>query len=159
MKICLVCSYGGHLAEMLRLTEAFEGHRIFLITYKERYTMALDDISKVYLIPRLIPNFSFKYLSRFLLLANMIITAVGELFMLLKERPHVIVSTGAEIAIPICYLAKFLRKKVVFIESICRINEPSGSAKIIYPVADLFLVQWESLLNKFPKARYSGRIM
>ena len=38
MKICLVCSPGGHLTQMLRLIEmgAFEGHKTFFITHRDQ---------------------------------------------------------------------------------------------------------------------------
>jgi beta-1,4-N-acetylglucosaminyltransferase len=73
----------------------------------------------------------------------------------------VIISTGAGVAVPTCFLGKFLFKsKFIFIESFCRIKEPSLSGKLIYPIADLFFVQWKNLLNFYgKKAIYRGSVV
>ena len=146
MKICLVCSHGGHLTEILQLEESFEGHETFFITYDSIRTRQLEH----------------KYLLRNIG-TNPIVMAsasLSTLRILLKERPRLIVSTGSEIAIPAFYLAKLLRIKTVFIESWTRVDRPTGTGKIVYPVSDLFLVQWESLLTKYGrKAKYEGAIL
>jgi len=146
MKIALVCSHGGHLTEMLQLMEAFEGHKAFFITYDSPRTRALEH----------------KYLLRNIG-TNPLVMAQAFLSMLrilLKEKPKLIVSTGSEIAIPAFYLAKILRIKTIFIESWTRVERPTGTGKIVYPVSDLFLVQWESLLKKYgSKAKYEGAIL
>ena len=146
MKICLVCSHGGHLTEILQLQEAFEGHDAFFITYDSVRTRQLER----------------KYLLRNIG-TNPIIMAQASLSMLrilLREKPKLIISTGSEIAIPAFYLAKLLRIKTVFIESWTRVDRPTGTGKIVYPVSDLFLVQWERLLPKYgKKAKYEGAIL
>jgi len=146
VKICLVCSHGGHLTEILQLQEAFEGHDAFFITYDSVRTRQLDR----------------KYLLRNIG-TNPIIMAQASLSMLrilLREKPKLIISTGSEIAIPAFYLAKLLRIKTVFIESWTRVDRPTGTGKIVYPVSDLFLVQWERLLPKYgKKAKYEGAIL
>ena len=79
---------------------------------------------------------------------------------LLREKPKLIVSTGSEIAIPAFYLAKLLRIKTIFIESWTRVDRPTGTGKIVYPVSDVFFVQWEHLLSKYgKKTRYEGAIL
>jgi beta-1,4-N-acetylglucosaminyltransferase len=146
MKICLVCSHGGHLTEILLLTEAFEGHETFFITYDSVRTRQLEH----------------KYLLRNIGTNPLVMASasLSTLRILLKERPKLIVSTGSEIAIPAFYLAKLLRIKTVFIESWTRVDRPTGTGKIVYRVSDLFLVQWESLLKKYgKKARYEGAIL
>ena len=76
-----------------------------------------------------------------------------------KERPDYIISTGSEIAIPPFLIAKMTKAKTVFIESWCRTKTRSGTGKILYPFADLFLVQWPELLHHYgPKARYEGGV-
>ncbi len=146
MKICLVCSHGGHLSEMLQLIEAFEGHETFFITYDSSRTRVLEH---KYLISNIGTNP--------LLMARALLSTFR---ILLREKPKLIVSTGSEIAIPAFYLAKILRIKTIFIESWTRVDRPTGTGKIVYPVSDLFLVQWERLLSKYgKKARYEGAIL
>ena len=145
MKICIVCSDGGHLTEMSQLMEVFEGHETFFITYN---VLGGRDLGKVYQLKILKKN-PLRYLSE-------IPTIVKILH---KEKPDLIVSNGAEIAILVFYIAKLFRIKTIFIESWCRVNEPSLTGKIVYPVSDLFLVQWEQLLRKYgKKAGYRGRV-
>lgn len=146
MKICLVCSYGGHLSEMLQVTEAFEGHETFFITYDSTRTRGLE---RKYLLRNIGTNP--------LIMAQ---SFLSMLRILLKEKPKLIVSTGSEIAIPAFYLARILRIKTIFIESWARVIEPSGTGRLVYPVADVFLVQWERLLPKYgKKAKYEGAII
>jgi beta-1,4-N-acetylglucosaminyltransferase len=146
MKICLVCSHGGHLAEMLHLQEAFEGHETFFITYASARTRELE---RKYLLRNIGTNP--------LLMAFAFLRTLSILF---KERPKLIVSTGSEIAIPAFYLAKLLGMKTIFIESWTRVLQPTGTGRIVYPISDVFLVQWERLLTKYGnKARYEGAIL
>lgn len=146
MKICLTCSHGGHLAEMLQLQEAFEGHQTFFITYDSARTR---ELKRKYLLRNIGKNP--------LLMAY----AFASIFRILRrERPKLIISTGAEIAIPAFYLAKLLGIKTIFIESWTRVVQPTGTGRIVYPVADVFLVQWQRLLTRYgKKAKYEGAIV
>lgn len=47
---------------------------------------------------------------------------------------------------------------IIYIESFARVDEASLTGKLMYPLADLFLVQWEDMLKVFPKAIYAGGI-
>ena len=61
-------------------------------------------------------------------------------------------------AIPICIYAKLFGKKIIYIESMARINSPSATGKLVYKFADLFIIQWEELRKFYPKAVYGGVI-
>jgi len=146
MKICLVCSHGGHLTEMLQLIKAFEGHEIFFLTYKSSRTNVMK--FRKYLIENIGKN-PFRFLVSIPIILKILI----------KEKPDLIISTGAEIAIPVFYIAKLLRIKTVFVESWCRVTEKSMTGRIVYLVSDLFLVQWKQLLRKYgKKAKYWGGV-
>lgn len=146
MKICLICSHGGHLSEMLQLMEAFEGHETFFVTYDSTRTRELE---RKYLLRNIGTN-----------PLSMVQALFSTFRILRKEKPKVIVSTGAEIAIPAFYLAKLFRIKTIFIESWARVIEPSGTGRMVYPVADVFLVQWQRLLTRCgKKAKYEGAIV
>jgi len=146
MKIALVCSHGGHLTELLYLMEAFEGHDVFFVTYDNIRTRNLD--YRKYLFP----NFGEKPYKMFLNLPKIV-------NILLTEKPDVIVSNGAEIAIPFFYLGKLLRKKTLFIECYTRIDTPTVTGKMVYLVSDTFLVLWPEMLEKYGgKAKYYGGI-
>ena len=150
MKIALVCSHGGHLTELLCIIDAFEGHNIFFVTYDSEMT---KNLKNSYLLNWYGWNFKGKL--------NEIITIFQAFKILMKEKPDVIVSDGGgEIAVPFCYVGKILGAKIIFIESLAKITTPTAAGKLFYPIADLFLVQWKMLLNKFGKnAKYWGTIL
>jgi beta-1,4-N-acetylglucosaminyltransferase len=147
MKIALVCSHGGHLSEMLELAEAYKGHQIFYISYIAERTKALDE-------PKyLLRNIGFNPLL-------MALAFVQVLFILLRERPQLIVSSGSEIALPAFYLARLLGIKTIFIEIWAQVHTPTLTGRLVYPVSDAFFVQWPELLDAYgPRARFAcGRI-
>ncbi len=150
LKICLACSHGGHFAEMKQLMDAFEGHDYFFVTHNSEATKNLNN---AYLI-----KFEGWDLKGKILLIKSIIKATR---ILLKEKPDLIISTGGgEIAVPFCYIGKILGAKVIFIETLARIETPSGGGKLVYPIANLFLVQWKPLLKKYgTKAKYWGKVI
>ena len=51
-----------------------------------------------------------------------------------------------------------MKIKVIYVESYTRLKDLSLSGKIIYPLADLFVVQWKQLAHKYPKAVYGGAL-
>lgn len=146
MKIALICSHGGHLTEMTYMMDAFAEHDIFFITYENIRTRNLH--YRKYLFP----NFGKKPYKMLLNLPKII-------NILLKEKPDVILSNGAEIAIPFFYLGRLLRKRTVFIECYTRIDTPTVTGKLVYPVSQLFLVLWPEMLTFYgKKAEYWGNM-
>ena len=146
-KIGLVCSAGGHYTEMLQLWEAFEEYPKFLLTYQE---MTTKDQKGAYFVENI-----FRGPLAF-------IKGVGKIFMiLLKERPDILFSTGSEIAAPAFYFGKFLfGTKLIYLECSAQVFLPSLTGRCVYPITDLFLVQWEPLLRKYgPKAKYVGGLI
>jgi UDP-N-acetylglucosamine:LPS N-acetylglucosamine transferase len=149
MKLALVCSSGGHLTEMTLLLPALEEYEYFFVTYRCLRTEALAERERLYLV-------SFIGMNPL----KMAVAFMHAFFILIKERPDVVLSTGAQIAIPFCWLGKLLGARVVYIESWCRVHSHSGSGPLVYPVADLFLVQWPDALHAYgPKARYEGGLV
>ena len=147
LKIALVCSHGGHLTEMEMLRPAFKGHRCFLVTYRSPRTEALPG-------PRyLLRNIGA---SPWRLLGALARAA----WVLWRERPDVVLSTGSEIAIPFLWLGRVAGARTVYVESCCRVTAPSRTGPLVYPVSDLFLVQWPALLERYgPRAQYVGGLM
>ncbi len=149
MKIALVCSHGGHLTQMNMLTLVLEGHECFWVTYRCVRTEAMVAHERVHLLTNIGTN-----------PVRMALAFFQALWILLKERPNVIISTGAEIAIPFSWVGKLLGARVVYIETWSRVHTRSGTGPIVYPVTDLFLVQWPDVLCFYgPKARYEGGIV
>jgi len=129
---------------------AFEGKEYFFVTHKSEYSQHLE---RAYFI-----EYKEGYIRERITWLKTIFIALR---ILLKERPDVVISTGGgEIAVPFCYVAKLLGAKVILIETLTRITTKSAAGRLIYPIADLFLVQWEPLLKKYgKKAQYWGKVI
>jgi len=150
LKICLVCSHGGHFVEMKNIEGAFNDYDFFYVVFKSKSTKSLEN---AYFLEPKISKITGKY-ERIRVFKN-------AFRILLKEKPDVIVTTGGgEIAVPFCYIGKLLGSRIIVIESLTRISTKSEAGRLIYPIADLLLVQWEELLKKYgDKAKYWGSVI
>lgn len=149
-KICFAASSGGHLEEISRLKKIEEEYTSFLLTEKGNFN-ELDFTEKVIYVSQINRKeklFVFKFIALFMKSFQII----------LKEKPDCIISLGALATYPICLLGKIMGKKIIYIESFSRVDTPSLSGKLMYRIADLFIVQWRELLEYFPKAVYGGGI-
>lgn len=146
-KICFAASSGGHLEEISRLSPLAKEND-FLFTEKSNFNNVTwcKNISYVSQINRKEIFFIPKFLKLFFV----------SFFILLKEKPDVIISTGALVTFPISIIGKFLGKKIIYIESFARIDSASLTGKLFYKIADVFIVQWEEMLKIFPNAIYAG---
>ena len=150
MKICFTASSGGHLEEIRCLFPLAEECESFLITEKSGNIKSPCSDSIYYLrqTNRKEPLFLFHCV--------ILLTQVAKI--LKKEKPDVVISTGALITYLVCIVAKCRRIKIVYVESFARVDKPSLTGRFMYPIADLFLVQWEELKEVFPKAIYAGGV-
>lgn len=150
MKICFAASSGGHLEQLLMLTPMMNKYDSFVLTEKTNYEMNKKglNIIKVPQVNRREKTFIFKFL----------LLSIQTLFIFLKEKPDVVISTGALATVPMCTIAKIFRKKVIFIESFSKISSPTVTGKLMYKIADQFIVQWEDMIKHYPKAIYGGGI-
>ncbi len=147
MKVCLVCSAGGHLSELMQLKKFYSGYEHFYLTFRRPDSEGLAEKENVFFVSDPARN-PLKFVLNFF----------QSLKIFLTEKPDVIISTGAGVALGEIFTAKLFRKKIVFVESFCRISSPSVTARIVYPFADLFFVQWKQNLRFFPKAIYAGSV-
>lgn len=146
MKILLTFSHGGHHHEMRQIVDAFAGHDIIYVTI---YAISTKDLKNVYFIKD----------SGEGLIKNHFINTFKSIRIILKERPDIIVSTGADVTIPICYIGKIFGSKIIFIESLCRVFDISMTGKILYHISDLFLVQWRHLTKYGKNVKYWGQVV
>ncbi len=150
MKICYVSSSGGHWEELMCLSKLFSEHESFFVT--EEGGQATDSkLTPVYTVSQ-INRREKKFVSHLFRLFQNAKTIIRD------ENPDVIITTGALIAYPFCVIGKIRRKKIIYIESFARVNKPSLTGRLCYPISDLFLVQWESMTRHYKKAKYVGGI-
>ena len=148
LRIILAFSPGGHYVESMQILDALLGNEVFFVS---PYAPTTEDLENVFYITDT---------AEIGLIRSMIMNTLLSLKILLKTRPDVVVTTGAEIVVPLCYLAKFLfGSRIVFIETFARIVTPSWTGRMIYPIADEFLVQWEDIKRCYgAKAKYVGKV-
>ena len=75
-----------------------------------------------------------------------------------KEKPDLIISSGAAVAVPFFYLWKLFGIKLIYIEVFDRIDKPTITGKLVYPITDKFIVQWDEQKKVYPKAINLGSI-
>ena len=153
-KILYISSTGGHLSELLQLKKLFEKYNYYIVTEKTKSSDFLQDEykEKVSYLAYETKKKPFKYF--FVFLYNII----KSLIIFLKQKPDIIVTTGTHTAVPMCYIGKIFRKKIIFIETFANRNTKTVAGKLVYPIADVFVVQWEEMLKLYPKAQYWGWI-
>lgn len=149
-KICFIASSGGHLQEISYLFDLQASYDAFLVTEESEFQKQYY-LDNTYCFPKI-----DRREKRFLLHFLQLILASAKV--LRKEKPDIILSTGALVTVPMLYLGKLLGKKIIFMESMARVEGKSLSGRLVYPIADLFLVQWESLRKDYPKAVYASRL-
>ena len=151
-KVLFISSVGGHLTQLLQLKPLFSEYEYKLVTEKTPITEKMKDEYNISYLCYGARNYPIKYLFKFTW------NILKSLVLFLQFRPDCIITTGAHTAVPMCYIAKLFRKKVIFIESFAKTTSSNLSGRLVYPIADLFIVQWESMLKVYPKAVYGGSI-
>lgn len=151
-KVMFISSVGGHLTQLLQLNSIFNRYNYILVTEKTDVTRDLKNKYKIEYLIYGSRKYIFSYIFKFGF--NML----KSFYLFFKYKPDVIVTTGTHTAVPMCYIGKLFRKKIIFIESYAKQNGPTLSGKMVYPIATTFIVQWESMLEFYPKAKYFGGI-
>ena len=151
-KVMFICSVGGHLTQMLQMKKIFDEYDYVLITEKTDVTKEMKDKYNMEYLIYGSRNYLFSYIFKFSF------NIIKSLYLFIKYRPKTIITTGTHTAVPMCYIGKLFRRKIIYIESFAKRTSPTLSGKMVYPIADIFIVQWESMLSIYPKAKCFGPI-
>ena len=154
-KVMFISSSGGHFNELMQLKSLFNKYNYQIITEKTNTNEKLKNkyIEKIHF---LIPGTRFHPISYYLFILPL--NSFISLLYYIKYHPSYIITTGSHTAGPMCCIGKIFGSKIVFIESFANIHSKTATGKIIYHFADLFIVQWESMLELYPDAVYGGWI-
>lgn len=171
-KVIYISSMGGHLKELLALKKSMKKFKSYIVTEKTDATSFLKELEKketkenseeenneneaffekVYYLPYGTKKNIIKYLFIFIAMI------IKSMYLVIKIRPKAIVTTGTHTAVPICYMGKLFGCKIIYIETFANINSQTLAGKIVYPIADKFIIQWETMKKLYPKADYYGGI-
>lgn len=145
----LVGSSGGHLAQLIALRPFWEGRDRFWVTFETPDAVSKLEGERVYWCyhptNRNVPN----------LLRNTLLAVR----VLLRERPALIVSTGAGVAVPFFWLGRLLGARTAFVEVVDRIDSASLTGRLVRPVADTILLQWPEQQRFYPKGHVVGPLL
>lgn len=153
-KVLFISSTGGHLSELMQLKSLFTKYDYHIITEKTKSNLNLKNKYKNkvnYLVYGTKDHFwiyPFKF----------IYNCFKSLILYIKIHPDYIITTGTHTAVPMCYLGKLFGSKVIYIETFANITTKTLAGRMIYPIADKFIVQWDSMKKLYPKAEVGGWI-
>ena len=153
-KVLFISSTGGHLTEMMQLKELFDKVDYHIITEKTKSNMHLRDKHPGKVIYLVYGTKDFPLTYPFKLLFN----CFNSLFLYFKIHPDYIITTGAHTAGPMCCIGKIFGSRIIYIESFANITSKTITGRYLYPIADKFIVQWESMLKLYPDAEFGGWI-
>ncbi len=148
MKICLVGSSGGHLTHLYMLKPFWKDYDHFWVTFDKVDSRSLLEGERFY--PCYYPsNRSAKAL---------IVNTIKAFRILREERPDLIISSGAAVAVPFFYVGKLYGAKTIYMEVFDRVNHSTLTGRLVYPKSDRFVVQWEEMRDVYKKAINLGSI-
>ncbi|WP_426154132.1 PssD/Cps14F family polysaccharide biosynthesis glycosyltransferase [Lacrimispora sp. 38-1] len=148
MKICLVGSSGGHLTHLYMLKSFWQDKERFWVTFNK------DDAKSLLKDEKII---SCYYPTNRSLKALLINTRLAWKT-IRKEKPDIIISSGAAVAVPFFYIGKLFGARLIYIEVYDRIDKSTMTGKMVYPITDKFIVQWEEMKKIYKKAINLGSI-
>ena len=148
-KICIPTSSGGHLTHMRMLMPVIDqaADRFWVTFDKEDANSALKG-ERVYYC-HFPTNRNFK---------NAVKNTFLAIRLLRKERPNLIISSGAAIAVPFFLVGKLYGAKTVYIEVFDRVDAPTLTGRLVRRITDLFVVQWPEMETVYPGSVNLGSI-
>ena len=153
-KILFISSTGGHLSEMMRLKGLFSHYDYHIETEKTKSNLSLKSDYKGHISFLIYGTKDHLFSYIFKLAYN----CFKSFFLYLRIHPDYVITTGAHTAGPMCLIAKIFGSKIIYIETFANIDTKTITGKMLYPVSDLFIVQWSKMKKHYPKAIDGGWI-
>ncbi|OGI15849.1 hypothetical protein A3K63_00610 [Candidatus Micrarchaeota archaeon RBG_16_49_10] len=148
IKICLASSSGGHFTQLMKLKFLCEKYNYFFVTIRSTDTNFLLENEKVYFVE--LPQRRVK---------PTILNFLESLAIFLKEKPDLVISTGADATLFISIISRIAGKKLIYIETMGRFKRKTLTGKLLYYFSNRFFVQWESSVKLYgKKAEYWGSL-
>lgn len=152
LKICLAASGGGHVRQLLDLQAVWSRFDHFFVTEDTALGATLAKSHRTHFVPHYAWG-QAKLGAPLRMAGRAIQSFVRSVGILLKERPDVIISTGAGAVFFPVVLARLMGARVVVIESFARFEKPSLFGRLAAPFAHDLIAQSEILADHYPRAR------
>ena len=149
-KLLFVASSGGHMTQILQMKDMFLKYDYLLVTENDLINKELKNKYNIEYVLSAGEGRDFMYWRNFLL--NFFLASK----ILLSFKPDFVITTGSHTAIPFCYIGKLLGAKVIYVLSYARIYSKAKAANIVYPITDLFVVQWRQAKKLYKRSIYLG---
>jgi UDP-N-acetylglucosamine:LPS N-acetylglucosamine transferase len=144
----LACCQGGHLMQMLALKPAWEDlPRVWFTTRAADTEALLDDEQKIYAYVPTARN--LKNMFRNFWLAVKVVR---------EHRPTVLLSTGGGVTVPLFLAGKLSGARLIYVESLTRVEGASLTGRLVYPLVDRFFVQWPEAVTR-PRMEFVGNLL
>jgi beta-1,4-N-acetylglucosaminyltransferase len=147
-RVMLICNPGGHLIQMLALKSAWEDLPRIWVTLRAADTEAL----------LLGESTIFAHAPTERSITNLLRNLWLSVAVMRRHRPDVLLSTGGGVTVPLFIIGKLLGARLVYVESLTRVDEPSRSGKLVYPLVDRFFVQWPEAATR-PRMEFVGGLL
>eukprot|EP01137_Pigoraptor_chileana_P021745 Opistho-2@85818 len=169
----VVLGSGGHTTEMIKLVSALSDKyypRLYVAAETDKmshgkaveYESAIGRLGKVQVIR--IPR-SREVGQSYATSVFTTLRSVWSCFpIVFNFVPDLILCNGPGTCIPICFVGLLLRfvglkwVRIIYVESIARVESLSLAGRLLYPFADRFVVLWPELAARYPQAEYIGRL-
>lgn len=149
IKVGIVASAGGHLVQLLRLKKSWDGYDVFYVSTVEVVKDKLSQLARVYIVGECNRQHPLQTLKVFWRCLGVV----------MRERPNVVISTGAAPGFLMCFLGRLSGAKIIWIDSMANVKRLSMSGRMIRPFCHLFLTQWQELQDTTKKIEYAGSVI
>lgn len=143
-----MASNGGHLLQLVQLRDEWPA--------EERHWVTFDKPDAHSLLAGEAVTYAFHPTNRSV--RNLVRNLGLALRVVRRLRPYAVVTTGAGVAVPFCYIGRAFGARVVYIESFSRIEEPSLTGRLVHPIAHAFFVQWQGVQRHFRRSQHEGAL-
>lgn len=152
LKVCLAASGGGHVRQLLDLAPTWSPHDYFFVTENTALGASLAEQHRTYFVPHVAFG-QIRLGSPFRMVAGAISSVFRSAKVIWKERPDVVISTGAGAVLFAVGWARLLGARTIVIESFARFDHPSIFSRATAPWAHDLVVQSKALSTYYPKAK------
>jgi len=149
VRVCLAASAGGHASALMKLHNSWEGLDCFCVTTSEVVKEQFARFGRVYVVGESNRQHPVRVLRALMCCARIT----------LRERPTVIISTGAAVGCMMALLGKLTGARIAWIDSIANTEHLSLSGRLVRPFADLILTQWPDVAQRHKGVEYVGHIL